>query len=100
MAAARVEFTPEAAKEVQAASDWYAERSTSAALNFIEAVSAAIDRILESPVRWPKSLARTRRLGLHRFPFVIFYRQRKTSVQILAVAHTSRKPGYWRERLK
>jgi hypothetical protein len=34
------------------------------------------------------------------FPFILVYRQNIGGIiQILAVAHTSRKPGYWKGRL-
>jgi hypothetical protein len=40
-----------------------------------------------------------RRFLLHRFPYLLIYREREDGViQILAVAHTSRRPGYWKER--
>src|SRR5437762_13433704 len=54
MAAVRVELALEAAEEIQAAKDWYAERSAAAALSFADEVSAAIERIRESPDRWPE----------------------------------------------
>jgi len=80
MAAVRVEFALEAAEEIQAAKDWYAERSAAAALMFADEVSRAIERIRESPDRWPEAVAETRRHGLHRFPFVIFYRKKGSSI--------------------
>lgn len=66
MAAVKVEFALEAAEEVQAARDWYAERSASAAVSFAEEVAAGIERIREAPNRWPKAVAGTRRIHLHR----------------------------------
>jgi len=51
-----------------------------------------------------ESIRRTRgsvrRVPLRRFPFFIIYREREDDVQIVALAHTSRKPNYWRSRLK
>ncbi|HEY0158641.1 MAG TPA: type II toxin-antitoxin system RelE/ParE family toxin [Thermoanaerobaculia bacterium] len=41
-----------------------------------------------------------RRVPLRRFPFFIIYRERERDVQIIALAHTSRRPDYWRPRLK
>jgi hypothetical protein len=37
---------------------------------------------------------------LERFPFVIVYRVVGDTLQIEAVAHTSREPGYWIGRVK
>lgn len=41
-----------------------------------------------------------RRVPLRHFPFFVIYRQQGDHVQIVALAHTSRKPNYWRSRLK
>jgi toxin ParE1/3/4 len=39
-----------------------------------------------------------RRKVIHRFPFSLFYYRQNHSIQILAVAHNHRKPGYWKNR--
>jgi hypothetical protein len=31
---------------------------------------------------------------------MLVYREREDDIQIIAVAHTSRKPGYWNTRTK
>ena len=36
---------------------------------------------------------------LRRFPLVIVFRKTAAGVEIIAVAHGRRRPGYWRERL-
>ena len=41
-----------------------------------------------------------RRFPLRKFPFFLIYRERGDYLQIIALAHTSRKPNYWRARLK
>lgn len=50
------------------------------------------------PVHRTRGLVR--RVPLRRFPFFIIYRERDDDVQIVALAHTSRRPNYWRSRLK
>jgi hypothetical protein len=39
-----------------------------------------------------------RRVPVRRFPFFVIYRERDEDLQIIAVAHQSRRPGYWRSR--
>lgn len=41
-----------------------------------------------------------RRFPLRHFPFFLIYRKRDEHLQIVALAHTSRRPKYWRARLK
>jgi hypothetical protein len=40
-----------------------------------------------------------RKAGLQRFPFNVLYRVAGGAVQILAVAHHRRRPGYWLGRM-
>jgi plasmid stabilization system protein ParE len=40
-----------------------------------------------------------RRIPLHHFPFFVIYREREDDLEIVALAHSSRKPNYWRNRL-
>jgi len=95
-----VEFHDEASAEYDAAFDWYLERSSDAALKFGAEVNRAVSQIAEAPKRWASSAHFTRRFLLRRFPFVLIYRvQASGNIQILAVAHTSRRPGYWKQRL-
>jgi len=98
-AAKRLEIHPAALEELKSAVVWYLQRSEPAAQEFVGEVDRAIDLIVESPSRWPKGDYATRRFVLKRFPFAISYRERESGIQILAVAHGHRRPGYWRDRL-
>jgi len=40
-----------------------------------------------------------KRLLLRRFPYAVIVSERGTEVVVIAFAHTSRRPGYWRGRL-
>jgi len=94
-----IEFHAEAAEEYDAA-DWYLERSPDAALKFDAEVNRALAEIVRAPRSWAKGAYSTRRFLLSRFPFILIYRERvATEIQIVAVAHTSRKPKYWKGRL-
>lgn len=94
----RVEFHPDAAAEARAAREWYHERSPEAGRAFIDELTKAIDSIAEAPLRWPESAQGVRRFLLRRFPFLIVYRVAGPVVQVIAVAHGRRKPGYWKAR--
>lgn len=99
MAAKLLEIHPAALEEFETAVAWYLERSEIAAARFVAEVDRAIDLVAESPSRWPSGEHATRKFVLRRFPFVIVYRQQETIVQVLAVAHGHRRPGYWKRRL-
>ncbi|MFZ0287368.1 MAG: type II toxin-antitoxin system RelE/ParE family toxin [Terriglobales bacterium] len=94
------DFHPEAGAEYDAAFDWYLARSPDAAIRFDAEVGRALALIVQSPERWAAGPDGTRRFLLRKFPFILVYRERASeNIQIVSVAHTSRKPGYWKQRL-
>jgi toxin ParE1/3/4 len=95
----QIEFHEEAAAEYEAAFDWYFERSHLAAQKFSTELTQAIASVTESPQRWPTYLLSTRRFFLRHFPFAVVYRELPSIIQIVAVAHGHRRPGYWKQRL-
>jgi len=95
-----VELHEEAAAEYDAAFDWYLQRSADAALKLDAEFERALAEIAQAPRRWASGPHHTRRFLLRKFPFLLVYRERAGgNLQIVAVAHTSRKPGYWKERI-
>ncbi len=90
---------PAVISETQAAFDWYNERSIPATKAFLTELDRAISKIAERPQIWPYYAHGTQRYFLHRFPFFVVYRLTSTRVEVVAVAHARRKPGYWKGRL-
>ena len=99
MSSRRVGIHPEAIAEAQAASRWYRERSPSAAAAYLAELDLAVAAIAENPEIWPRYVHGTRRYILHRFPFYLVYRETADRIEIIAVAHGRRKPGYWKTRI-
>ncbi len=92
-------FDPEAWLELEAADDWYRQRSPEASVRFLAAIYDGLETIVQSPRRWPRYVHGTRRFILYRFPFSVVYVDEPTVVSIVAIAHSKRRPGYWRDRL-
>jgi len=93
-----LEFHPRAVEEARAARRYYARRSATLANRFLTALDNALGQIFATPSQWPTHLHSTRFLRLRRFPYLVIYRETPIVVQIVAVAHTKRRPGYWRRR--
>lgn len=89
-----------AESEIESAHAWYLRESPQAADGFYEELIPAIDRIGRYPRLFTSYLYGTQRLILHRYPFSIVFRERLQDIQIIAVAHASRRPGYWAKRLR
>ena len=98
MARPSVDLHPEAVAEARAAYRWYAERNPLAANVFMASLDHAVSEINDNPQRWPPHLHGTRKYLLRRFPYGIIYRVTDVAIQVVAVAHGRRRPGYWRTR--
>jgi len=99
MAAKLLQIHPAALAELKSAVAWYQERNQAAALNFAAELDRVIDLIIDAPGRWPTGDHGTRKLVLQRYPFAVIYREKAAVIQILAIAHGRRRPGYWKNRL-
>jgi plasmid stabilization system protein ParE len=100
MAKLPIEYHPEARSEVDSAFDYYRERNIGIAEAFYLELERADAAIRKSPESWAAYLYGTRRYLLEQFPFVVVYRMTQHRIEVLAVAHGHRKPGYWADRLK
>ena len=89
---------PEALAEAQAAYLWYSDRSRDAGDSFMAELDRALDQVVEHPGTWPRHHHSTQRYLLRRFPFSLIYRLKAQEVQVIAIAHAKRRPGYWRHR--
>lgn len=94
-----VSFNRVATKEYRESHDWYAKRSTEAATNFISAIDATVSRIIDEHDALPVISGKFRRVRVKKYPYIlVFYPRTDQDTRVVAVAHTSRRPGYWRRR--
>src|SRR4026208_1885874 len=106
MASAAVRFHLAAAQEAESTYNWYAARSPEAAHGFREELRRASRRSRRAPGRGRALAAAPRRFGgrarryvFPRYPFSLVYLLRGDAIEVVAVAHGRRRPGYWRSRL-
>ncbi len=92
-------FHPEARLEYREAAAFYERRRLGLGAAFTREVEAVIAHIMEAPDRGRLIEQDVRRCLAHIFPFGVLYTIESDFVLIIAVAHGSRKPGYWRERV-
>jgi plasmid stabilization system protein ParE len=95
-----VQIHPEALAEAEAAVAWYVARSERAAARFLAELREAIAVLAAQPSRFPAFAHQTRRVVLRRFPYIVVFRETSATLQIIAIAHGRRKPGYWQDRIR
>lgn len=98
-----VRILEEASQEAIEAAAWYEYEQPGLGADFFAAVDAAIDLIEKTSLPYhlsPQEAGDTgaRRLILERFPYDIVAIELPEKAVVVAVAHHSRKPGYWRKR--
>ena len=91
-------FHPAAAEEAAAAADYYNGKRDGLGLEFLLDLNDCINAARALPDSGSPYEASTRRLLFRRFPFSLIYLADSNSIEIIAVAHQRRKPGYWRHR--
>ena len=101
----RIRVDSQAAQELEEAAAWYDTESPGAGGRLLDAFENALTLLREDPlplVRVPGEAGAlgARRLLLHRFPFDIVVVEEGDALVVIAVAHQSRRPGYWMERLR
>lgn len=99
----RVRIHAAAAEEAVEAAAWYEKERPGLGAEFQRAIDAALD-LLEAevvPLAAVPGVAGTRgarRLFLRRFPYAVIVCEKGEEVLVVAFAHSSRRPGYWRGR--
>jgi plasmid stabilization system protein ParE len=95
-----VRFHPEVELDLTEATNYYAERSSTAWRRFADAIDAALAQIAELPLAapaWPRRPDVRRRL-VPTFPYAIIYVIERSEIYVLTVEHTRRRPDRWLRR--
>jgi len=101
----RLHILDEAAAEAAEAAGWYESQRPGLGAEFERAVEAALDLLEEELVPLTalggvSGQRGAKRLILKRFPYDVVVYERGDALVVVAFAHHSRRPGYWRTRLR
>lgn len=90
---------PEAESDLREAAEYYRERAGAALVQaFLAEIEHSIHLLLQHPLLGALWLHGKRRLVIKHFPFAVVYTVVAQEIRVLAIAHQSRRPGYWRKR--
>ncbi|HKF50000.1 MAG TPA: type II toxin-antitoxin system RelE/ParE family toxin [Terracidiphilus sp.] len=89
-----------ARREANDSTSWYARVSVALARRFRDEVLSAAVSAASRPLQYPAYLHETRRVLLKTFPYFLVFLDWQDEIYIVAVAHASRNPGYWKRRVR
>lgn len=95
----KVSFHPAARDEFLAAAEYYDTAVAGLGSRFLQIVRGTTDMLLRHPEAGSVRNAGTRRVVLTGFPYDIVFQVRQDTLEIIAIAHQRRRPGYWRHRV-
>lgn len=87
-------FLPKARQELLKAWEWYEDRQSGLGDRFKEIVFDQLKIIGSNPERHPEKKKNYREIGISVFPYLIIYKIKKRSKEVIVVSifHTSRNP--------
>jgi plasmid stabilization system protein ParE len=96
----KYEFHPEAEQELYKAASRYESEVSELGLRFADEVERVIRLLLAHPELGSRLDDELRHFVLRRYPFSVVYAVVSDVVYVVAVAHGSREPGFWRQRVQ
>ena len=95
----RIEFLPEVEDEIVDAFRRYQRERKGLGKEFRAELKATLDRIRRMPSIVAPIHADVRFAKTNRFPYVVYYRELKDVILVIAVLHSSRDPQTWMVRI-
>ena len=94
-----LEFLPEAFAEIECVTGDYEARVPGLGVRFREVIESTCAAIVQHPLLWRERPGGYRRVNLPGFSYYIAFVLRDELVVVVAVAHASRNPDYWKSRM-
>jgi plasmid stabilization system protein ParE len=88
-----------AERELEDSVQFYDEEKPGLADRFLDDFLAVMERLGRHPESGALVSGRLRTTRLNDFPYNVVYRIEPRSIVVVAVAHQSRRPGYWKGRV-
>ncbi len=96
----KIDFSSEAEADFDNSYKYYAIESQKVADNFYKQINRSLITISANPQGFQRVFKNIRKYVIKKFPFIIYYRTENTTIQIIAIFHTSRNPEIWQKRIK
>ncbi len=94
----RVNYDDAAREEGFEVAEWYGAQQKTLQTRFLAKWKDAENRMVASPQIHRCFEGDLRKCRFDVFPYALVFRIRGDELQVIAVMHMSRRPGYWKER--
>ena len=88
----------EARLEADAAAAFYKEKRPGLEQRFLDSLENILRRIQRHPKAYRGIEGELRKCRLPHFPYGVIYRIQSNHIEIIAIMHLRRSPGYWKQR--
>ena len=95
-----IEFHPDAVSEIREVTLYYQAQQVGLGERFLSTLQETLTRISNFPESYPVVASNIRQCKVTHFPYAIVYRIQVNYIQVIALAHSRRKPEYWSGRSK
>ena len=95
----KLEFHPDATFELIEAREFARLGSDAKAKEFATRIDAVLDMLAAFPLSGRVEIGAVRSFTVGDLSYRLVYEVLEDKLFVLALAHTSRRPGYWRDRL-
>jgi len=93
-------FHPAAEAEHLESVAYFESKRPGLGTSYLSEFEGVMAQVCKAPHRYPiEKEADIRRIRMKLFPYTVYFRELTGTVQVLAVAHHRRRPGYWLGRL-
>jgi len=95
----RLRLHPEASLEGIEARTWIGDDDIKQGRLFSDALEDVFERIKRRPLGYSRFEGDYRKIRVGKFRYWVIFRVRGDEIQVMAVMHQNRRPGYWKNRL-
>ena len=92
-------LTEDVLHDIEQAADWYDQQGAGLGNRSARSVTTALDAIAFSPKIYGKVGRQVRASLVRSFPFVVYFRELPSFVEVVAVIHAKRNPKDWKLRV-
>jgi len=89
-----------ASEDIGAAATWYEHQRPGLGAEFLLELDQTLERIANNPEIYVSAYRSINRALLHRFPYIIYFKNNPERIEVIAVLHQSRGGAYTRKRIE